>query len=93
MSIIQAVLFDKDYFSTTRSCRDWLNDSEIEYIKPAIKSTQYIKYQIIEPEPYFNKGYRFKLRNIDIGSGIEFIMMEPSTHQRGAPLSIKYNTI
>ena len=36
---------------------------------------------------------RFKLRNIDIGSGIEFIMMEPSTPQRGAPLSIKYNTI
>ena len=81
MSIIQAVLFDKEYFSTTRSCRDWLNDSEIEYIKPAIKTDYYIKYKIIEPEHYFNKGYRFKLRNIDIGMGIQLIMMEP-THKK-----------
>jgi hypothetical protein len=90
MSIIQAVLFDKNYFSTTRLCRDWLNEAEIDYIKPAQKTENYIQYKIVEPEPYFNKGYRFRLRNIDLGSGIELIMMEPEKHIKYLE---KYHTI
>ncbi len=76
MSIIQAVLFDKEFFPTTRDCRDWLNEAELDYIKPALVSEYYIKYKVVEPESYFNKGYRFKPRHIDLGSGVELVMME-----------------
>lgn len=82
MSIIQAILFNKDYFSTTRECREWLNEAEIDnYIKPAQKTEKYIQYKLVEPEPYFEKGYRFKPRNIDLGLGIELIIMKQPTEK------------
>ena len=83
MSIIQAVLFNKDYFSTTRKCREWLNEAEIDnYIKPALVSEKYIQYKLVEPKPYYDKGYKFKLRNIDLGSGIQLVMLEKPTEKR-----------
>ncbi len=78
MSIIQAVLFDKEFFPTTRDCRDWLNETGLDYIKPALVSEYYIKYKLVEPEPYLEKGYRFKPIHIDIVEGVELVMMEKS---------------
>ena len=96
MMIIQAILFDKDYFPTTQQCREWLNEQNIDYIKPAMISEKYITYKIVEPEYYFNQGYKFKLTNIEISSGIQLIMME-KLHPKGAEAQIKhkvkYNTI
>lgn len=67
MSHIQAVLFDKDMWSTGRA-RRWLMAKGYQPIKRVHTTKKYYRYRLVEPSAGFK--YRMKV----IGDGIRFVM-------------------
>lgn len=67
MSNIQAILFDINKWTPTRSRRWLMNHNHIP-IKKAHKTERFYRYRLMEP----NKNNRYITLNI--GNGIEFII-------------------
>lgn len=66
MSKIQAVLFDKDMYNTSKA-RYWMKSHDIQPIKRVHETKRYYRYRINDPKD-FN---RFRTKLID--SGVKFI--------------------
>lgn len=71
MSYVQAVLFDKNKF-TTEKCRRWLKSNNFEPLKRVDVTDNYYRYRIIEPDD----NHKYRVKKID--DKIKFIIGFPS---------------
>ena len=66
MSTLQAVLFSKDLYDTTRA-RRWLRKNKIIPCKRVHETTRFLRYRIKEPD------YKYEYRIKRISDGIKMI--------------------
>ena len=71
MSILQAVLFSKDLYDTTRA-RRWLRKNKIVQSKRVHESTRFLRYRVRDPQ-YDLYEYRIKR----ISEGVKMIFGYP----------------
>ena len=71
MTVIQAVIFNKEMYDTAR-CRRWLMKHKLFPIKRVHETTNWLRYRIREPD-YNSNEYRTK----QISNGIKIVVSIP----------------
>ena len=70
MSILQAVLFSKDLYDTSRA-RRWLRRNKITPSKRVHETTRFLRYRIKEPD------YKYEYRIKRISDGVKMVFAYP----------------